>query len=65
MNDRYNVVYLLESLNDLRDIYTYISDELRVPDTARKQVNRIRKRNVFLFFCLSQFFLVLIRHSIE
>lgn len=39
MSDRYTVVYSPEALNDVKDIYTYISDELKVPDTAGKQVN--------------------------
>ena len=43
MSDSYNVVYSPQALNDLKDIYAYIAQELFVPDTARNQVNRIRK----------------------
>lgn len=39
MNDRFSVVYSPKALNDLKDIYTYIADELKVPDTAKNQVN--------------------------
>ena len=43
MSDSYNVIYSPQALNDLKDIYAYIAQELFVPDTARNQVNRIRK----------------------
>lgn len=39
----YNVVYSSEALNDLRDIYSYIAQELLTPDTALNQVSRLRK----------------------
>lgn len=42
-SDSYNVVYSSEALNDLRDIYSYIAQELLTPDTALNQVNRLRK----------------------
>lgn len=43
MSDSYNVIYSSEALEDLKDIYAYIAYELQVPDTAKNQVNRIRK----------------------
>lgn len=43
MSDSYNVIYSPEALEDLKDIYAYIAYELQVPDTAKNQVNRIRK----------------------
>jgi len=43
MSDSYSVVYSPEALNDLKDIYAYIARELLAPDTARNQLNRIRK----------------------
>ena len=43
MSDSYNVVYSPQALNDLKDIYAYIAQELLVPDTAKGQVNRIRR----------------------
>lgn len=43
MSDSYHVIYSLEALEDIKDIYAYIAYELKVPDTAKNQVNRIRK----------------------
>jgi toxin ParE1/3/4 len=43
MSDSYKVVYSPEALEDIRKIYSYIAFELREPDTALNQVNRIRK----------------------
>lgn len=39
----YRVEYSQEALVDIKSIYTYISQILHVPLTARRQVNRIRK----------------------
>lgn len=58
MSDLYNVVYSPQALNDLKDIYAYIAQELLVPDTARKQVNRIRKEIRALDFMPSRYGLV-------
>lgn len=44
MNEVYDISYSPEALKDLEDIYCYIAFELMVPDTAEKQINRIRKR---------------------
>lgn len=43
MSDKYQIIYSPEALEDIRKIYSYIAYELRVPDTALNQVNRIRK----------------------
>lgn len=43
MNGDYKVLYSPEALIDLKDIYAHIAYELLVPETARNQVNRIRK----------------------
>ena len=39
----YKVIYSPESLDDLRDIYSYIAYEKLAPENAEGQVNRIRK----------------------
>ena len=39
----YTVTYSPKALEDLKGIYAYIAFSLDVPDTAQKQVNRIRK----------------------
>lgn len=39
----YRVEYSQEALVDIKSIYTYISQILHAPFTARRQVNRIRK----------------------
>ena len=54
MRDSYNVVYSPQALNDLKDIYAYIAQKLFVPDTARNQVNRIRKEIRSLDYMLSR-----------
>lgn len=43
MNDSYSIIYAPEALEDLKNIYTYIASTLLVPDTAKNQINRIRK----------------------
>lgn len=43
MTENYTVSYSEDALNDLREIYTYIANELLVPETATAQVGRIRK----------------------
>ena len=40
--ENYSVVYTDEALQDLRNIYEYISVELKAPKTAAAQVRRIR-----------------------
>jgi toxin ParE1/3/4 len=47
----YKVIYSPVALDDLRNIYSYIAFILLVPDTAKKQVNRIRKEIRSLDLC--------------
>ncbi len=39
----YRVIYAPRALDDLREIYAYIAWNLQAPDTAKKQVGRIRQ----------------------
>lgn len=39
--DSYKVGYSADALDDLREIYSYISNELLVPKTAAAQLKRI------------------------
>ena len=39
----YQIIYSPESLDDLRDIYSYIAFEKLAPENAEGQVNRISK----------------------
>lgn len=57
MNNAYSIVYSPKAKNDLKEIYSYIAFSLMVPDTAKNQVNRIRKGIRLLDFMPS-------RHSI-
>ena len=43
MTDSYKVGYSVDALGDLREIYSYIANELLVPETASVQLSRIRK----------------------
>ena len=43
MTDQYAVSYAPKALDDLRDIYSYIAFSLKAAETAKKQVDRIRK----------------------
>ena len=43
MIDSYKVGYSVDALEDLREIYSYIANELLVPETASTQLSRIRK----------------------
>ena len=40
---KYKVIYSPAALDDLKNIYAYIAYILLAPDTAERQVNRIRK----------------------
>lgn len=42
MSEKFCVYYSPEALDDLRKIYSYIAFELQAPETAQKQVARIR-----------------------
>lgn len=50
MNEKYTIVYSPEAVDDLRNIYAYISYTLLAPDVAKKQVNRIRNKIYSLEF---------------
>lgn len=41
--DRYEVELLEKAYRDLDDIYTYIASEFLAPETARKQLNRLKE----------------------
>lgn len=43
MSDIYSVLYSREAKADLSGIYSYIAFDLEAPDTAKRQINRIRK----------------------
>ncbi len=43
MNKSMNIHYSNEALDDLKEIYTHLAYELLVPETARRQIDRIRK----------------------
>lgn len=43
MTDSYKVGYSINALDDLREIYAYIANELLIPETAPAQLGRIRK----------------------
>lgn len=51
MSASYSVVYFPESMDDLKEIYAYIAFTLLVPETAEKQVNRIRHEMVLIPIC--------------
>ena len=48
MTDSYNVSYSVDALGDLREIYSYIVNELLVPETAAAQLGRIRTMSAIL-----------------
>lgn len=58
MSDVYQVIYSSQALDDIRKIYSYISYELQVPDTALAQVNRIRSQIKSLNFMPSRYAIV-------
>ena len=58
MTENYTVSYSGDALNDLREIYTYIANELLVPETAAAQVGRIRKEVLSLEFMPARYALV-------
>lgn len=43
MSDTYSVIYSPEAKANLSEIYSYIAFDLKAPDAAEGQVNRIRK----------------------
>jgi len=50
MTENYTVSYSEDAINDLREIYTYIANELLVPETGTAQVGRIREKVRSLYF---------------
>ncbi len=56
MTDSYKVGYSVDALDDLREIYAYIANELLVPETA--QLGRIRKEVRSLDFMPARYALV-------
>lgn len=55
MSNSYSISYSPEAMDDLREIYSYIAFTLLVPETAEKQVNRIRKKVRSLNFMPSRY----------
>lgn len=58
MSDTYSVIYSPEAKDDLREIYSYIAFDLKAPDTAEGQVNRIRKEIRSLDFMPARYAIV-------
>lgn len=58
MTENYIVSYSQDSLDDLIGIYSYIADELLVPETAARQVSRIREEICSLDFMPARYALV-------
>ena len=58
MTESYIVSYSGDALDDLREIYTYIANELLVPEIAAAQVERIRKEIRSLDFMPARYVLV-------
>ena len=58
MTENYKVGYSEDALDDLREIYAYIANELLVPETAAAQVGRIRKEVRSLDFMPARYALV-------
>ena len=58
MIDSYKVSYSVDALDDLREIYSYIANELLVPETATAQLGRIRKEVRSLDFMPARYALV-------
>lgn len=50
MTEAYSVEYSADAFGDLREIYTYIAEVLKVPGIAKAQINRIRKEICALNF---------------
>ena len=50
MTDSYKVGYSVDALDDLREIYSYIANELLVPETAERSAGAHQKRGSFIGF---------------
>lgn len=53
MTMNYQVMYSSEALDDLREIYLYIKNELLAPKTAVSQIKRIKKVSCRSLSCRS------------
>lgn len=58
MTNSYNVGYSVDALGDLRELYSYIANELLVPETAAAQLGRMRKEVRSLDFMPARYTLV-------
>lgn len=58
MTENYMVSYSQDALDDLKEIYSYIANELLVSKTAVEQVKRIRKQVRSLDFMPARYALV-------
>jgi len=58
MTEKYKVGYSADALDDLREIYAYIANELLVPEIAAAQGGRIRKEVRLLDFMPARYALV-------
>lgn len=58
MTDSYKVGYSVDALDDLREIYSYIANELLAPETATAQLGHIRKGVRSLDFMPARYALV-------
>lgn len=58
MTDSYKVGYSVDALDDLREIYSYIANELLVSETVGTQLGRIRKEIRSLDFMPARYALV-------
>ena len=65
MTDSYKVGYSVDALDDLREIYSYIANELLVSETASAQLSRIRKEVRSLDFMPARYALVDWEHSMK
>ena len=50
MSEKYRIQYSPAALDDLKDIYAHIANELRSPETASKQIHRINQEICSLDF---------------
>ena len=58
MTDSYKVGYSVDALDDLREIYSYVANELLVPETAVAQLGRIQKEVRSLKFMPARYALI-------
>lgn len=58
MTDLYDIGYSADALGDLREIYSYIANELLVLETATAQLRRIQNGVRSLYFMPTRYVLV-------